>query len=334
MSKKILIVKPSSLGDIIHSLATLNAIKKAGEYTVDWVVASGFEGLLDGHPMIRHLWIIKKQQWRSLVGAWRFPRDIFLLSRRLREERYDIVIDLQGLFRSGLITFLSGAHLRVGFSDAREKSSIFYNKKLPGGKDIHAVERYLKLLRLIGIDPDEIHFPMPPTKGSISVNGPYYIVVPGARWQSKRWLPEYFGETIYLLSKSIPELKALLVGSKEDVSISEEVKAYSRADCIDLTGRTTLKQLMQLIKGASFVVTNDSGPMHLAAAYGVPVFAIFGPTDENLTGPYGQLHNVLRAKISCAPCFRRSCKHITCMREVSPEMVMERIQSLQNSVSS
>jgi heptosyltransferase-1 len=326
MSERILIVKPSSLGDIIHSLAVLNAIKSRGEYIVDWVVASGFEGILEGHPMIRRLWIIEKSRWQPPAGLWRFPRDILLLSRRLKAEKYSVVIDLQGLFRSGLITFLSGAPVRVGFSDAREGSPLFYNRSLSGGRDLHAVERYLRLLRLIGIDTEEVRFPMPPIEDKLPITVPYYIVVPGARWQSKRWLPEYFGETIYALSRLIPKLKAVLVGGAEDRGVSEEVRAYSTTECIDLTGKTTLKQLMQLIRGASFVITNDSGPMHLAAAYGIPVFAIFGPTDETLTGPYGQIHNVLKSNISCSPCFKRSCKHITCMKEITPEMVIDKIK--------
>ncbi len=319
--RKILIVKPSSLGDIIHALPLLNAVKTAlPDSEVHWVVAKGFEGVLQGHPMIKRLWVIHKENWKRPSRFISTVSELGALSRGLRFERYDLVIDLQGLLRSGLITVLSGAGLRVGFSDARELSPFFYNLKVKGGTGIHAVERYLKLASLIGINTDGVDFPLPPIQDTFHSEGPYYVVVPGARWSTKRWPVEYFIEVI----KALPAT-AVIIGSREDVDIAGTIALNTEGHSINMAGKTDLKSLFSIIKGASFMLSNDSGPMHIGAALSVPVYAMFGPTSEVLTGPYGKGHTVFRADMGCSPCFRKTCETMRCMREITPGQVIKAI---------
>ncbi len=322
--KRLLIIKPSSLGDIVHTLPVLSQIYRSGEFYIDWLVASGFDGLLRGHPMLNRLWVVSKDRWRGPMGVIRFFRDVILLKMSFRREAYDVVLDIQGLFRSGILTFVSGAPLRVGFSDAREGSPLFYNRSTAGGKT-HAVERYLKLLPLIGIVPGGVEFPLPhlpPTP----VRTPYYVVAPGARWKTKIWPTGHFSETIGLLKHMLPSLTPVIVGGASDTELAKEISEMSGVECIDLTGRTDLKTLASVLKGARFMLTNDSGPMHLAAAMDTPVFAIFGPTSEELTGPYGQIQNVLKTDLPCRPCFKRTCEHTSCMNGVRPEEVINKIK--------
>jgi len=330
MPKKILLVKPSSLGDIIHTLPVLNAIKASGDFIVDWIVADGFESLLEGHPMIRYLWIIKKHRWKPPTGIFRFVKEVFSLSKKLRLQKYDIVIDLQGLFRSGIITAVSGANLRIGFKNARELSPIFYNKKILGSKKLHAVDRYLQLLSLINIKTDKIFFPMPSVSKENFISPPYYLIVPGARWKTKRWLPEYFAITIREINYLNKKIKPVIIGSYSDIMIAEKICKISKVKCINLTGKTNLKQLCQLISKANFMITNDSGPMHIAAAYKVKVFAIFGPTDEKLTGPYGQLDSVFSSNVQCRPCFKKKCEDLICMKKLKPEIIIKKIKNFIN----
>ncbi len=319
--RKILIVKPSSLGDIIHALPLLNAVKTAlPDSEVHWVVANGFEGVLQGHPMIDRLWVIHKENWRRPSRLISTVSELGRLFRSFRFERYDLVVDLQGLLRSGLITALSGACLRVGFSDARELSPFFYNLKAGGGTGIHAVNRYLKLASLIGIDTDRIDFPLPPIQDNFHPEGPYYVVVPGARWPAKRWPVEYFVEVI----KALPTT-AVIIGSREDMDITGTIALNTEGHSINMTGKTDLKSLLSIIKGASFMLSNDSGPMHIGAALSVPVYSMFGPTSEVLTGPYGDGHVVFRADIDCSPCFRKTCVDMRCMKEISPGQVIKAI---------
>ncbi|NOY64388.1 MAG: glycosyltransferase family 9 protein, partial [Nitrospirae bacterium] len=209
--------------------------------------------------------------------------------------------------------------VRIGFSDAREFSYIFYNRTIEGGRNLHAVDRNMKIGRLLGLSSREVSFPLPHIKPS-PIRKQYFVVVPGARWPSKRWPAEYFARLLRYLEGL--ELTPVLLGGRDDMSISEEIIKGSRMNCIDLTGKTDLKTLCSIIKGAEFMITNDSGPMHIATAMDVKVFAIFGPTDERLTGPYGGKHVVIKAEgLQCRPCRRRTCPTMKCLEAVTPEEV-------------
>jgi heptosyltransferase-1 len=328
LPKKILVVKPSSLGDVVHSLPFLNALKERFPKTeIHWVIAKGFEDLLTGHTMVKKIWVINKDMWKKLSQIPSSFNEIRTLLRKLRKEKYDIVIDLQGLLRSGVITVATGSPVRIGFEEAREGSRLFYTYKVEGGKDIHAVDRYLKIAAFLGCDITGVCFPLPLYAESSLVtryalpSEDYAIMVPGARWRTKRWSPENFGELASLLP-----IKTVIVGGKGDKSIAKEILASSGGKSVSLVGKTDLKGLIEIIRGASFMVSNDSGPMHIAAGLGIPVFAIFGPTDPIRTGPYGKGHTVIRKDISCAPCFKKKCDNMKCMKGLSVEKVYEVIK--------
>jgi lipopolysaccharide heptosyltransferase I len=316
---KILIVKPSSLGDVVHSLPFLNALKQCfPESEIDWVIAQGFEGLLEGHPMIRRLWVIKKDAWKKIRNVRDTIQDIKLLLRQLKQEKYDLVIDLQGLLRSGIITSATASPMRIGFKEAREGSRVFYTHTVEGGKNIHAIDRYLKIIGYLGCDISEISFPFPQIERSLFFHAPngYAVLVPGARWKTKRWPVEKYGQLASLLP-----IKTVIVGSGSDTDIADTIVSLSNGKALSLAGKTVLKDLIDVMRHARFVVSNDSGPMHIAAALGIPVFAIFGPTDPKRTGPYGEGHTVIRSDTPCAPCYKRSCDDMKCLRSLSSDEV-------------
>jgi heptosyltransferase-1 len=321
--KKILVVKPSSLGDIVHSLPFLNAINACfPNASIHWVIAKGLEGILEGHPMIHKLWVINKDDWKRIGNLKATVSELQGLFRNLKKERYDIAFDLQGLLRSGVITSATDAPVRIGFREAREGSRFFYTHKIEGGKNIHAVDRYLKMAQFVGCDVSSIVFPLQSgTRKSSSVHtslcsGEYAVIVPGARWKTKKWPAEKFGK----LASNLP-LRTIVVGGKNEKDIAGKIVSLSDGRATSLAGRTDLVELIEVMKHARFVVSNDSGPMHIAAALGVPVFAIFGPTDPEKTGPYGKGHTVIRENIPCAPCFRRACADPKCMTALSAERV-------------
>lgn len=323
-TKKILIVKPSSLGDVIHSLPTLNALKMGfPKAEVHWVIAKGLEGLLEGNHMISKLWIINKDAWKSIKNISSTMNELRMLFKALRNERFDLVIDLQGLLRSGILVAFTGAPLRVGFKEAREGSSLFYTHRVKGGNNIHAVDRYLKIARFLGCHTSDVLFHLcNDLSYTLPFTGDYVVMVPGARKPAKRWPAHRFGELASLLP-----IKTLVIGSSEDIYLADAVVERSKGSAISLAGKTDLKALIKIIRGARFVVSNDSGPMHIAAALGVPVFAIFGPTDPKRTGPYGKGHTIIREDISCAPCFKKKCKSAKCMQNLSTEKVYEAIKT-------
>lgn len=323
--KKILIIKPSSLGDIVHSLPLLSRLRNSlKDCIIHWVVDREFKDLLDGHPMIDRLWVIDKNGWKNIKRLGVTLDELKKLFKDLKDEDYDLVIDLQGLLRSGVIAKATGSRFRVGFVEAREGARFFYTHTVKGGMNLHAVERYLKIADYLGLKDKEISFPFPPLaeiKGLSDLIGENYAVIaPGARWPSKRWPPDRFGMVASLLP-----LKTIVIGSNSDLSIAEEVVKASQGRAISIAGKTGLKELIAIIKGARFMLCNDSGPMHIAAALGTPVFAIFGPTDPLKTGPYGSGHTIIRDG-SCPPCRKRLCENWRCMRVLKAETVYEIIK--------
>ncbi|MCK4910987.1 MAG: lipopolysaccharide heptosyltransferase I [Thermodesulfovibrionales bacterium] len=325
---KCLIVKPSSLGDIIHSLPFLSALRaRFPDAEIHWLVASEFSSLLEGHPMIDRVWSINMSQWKNPAVLPSTMVEIYRKTLSLRAERYDLVVDLQGLFRSAMATLLSGAPARVGFTEAREGAPHFYNHRVNGGTDIHAVERYLKVAYALGCNTESIEFPMPYEDYALPglPSGQYAVIVPGARWESKVWPAENYGALASLLP-----VKSVIVGSSADNERAVLVERHSMGKAMDITGKTSLKELSGVIRNSSFMVTNDSGPMHIAAAFGVPVYAIFGPTSPERTGPYGKGHTILSSDEPCAPCFKKRCDDLKCMEGVSPSDVLEAIKSNPN----
>jgi heptosyltransferase I len=331
--RKILIVKPSSLGDVVHSLPFLNAIKTCFPGAeIHWVIAKGLEGLLEGNPLIERLWIINKDSWKKVDNVINTATEIRNLLKELKKEKFDIVIDLQGLLRSGIITSATRSPVRIGFKEAREGSRFFYTHKVKGGKDIHAVDRYLKIASVLGCDVSRVSFffsqdPSICNSQLITLKLPneYAVLVPGARWKTKKWPPEKFGE----LASRLP-VRSVIVGSKADRDIADVIVSLSEGKTISLAGKTSLQELIEVMRKAGFVVSNDSGPMHIAAALGIPVYAIFGPTDPRRTGPYGKGHTIINANEPCAPCFKETCEDVKCLEGLSVDKVFEIIKANEN----
>lgn len=322
--QKVLIVKPSSLGDIIHGLPVLARLKaRYPDAQVHWVVARGLEGLLERHPLIERLWVIEKDQWKRISRAASTASELVALWRGLKAERFDLVVDLQGLLRSGLITAATKASVRVGFKEAREGSRIFYTHAISASKDLHAVDRNLIIADALGCTGGPAQFPLNLKPFPVDAER-YALLVPGAKWPTKRWPTSSFAQVASMLP-----ISSYVIGGGGDEPLAAEIVAASNGKASSLCGKTSLQELLWLIKGASFVVTNDTGPMHMAAALGVPVVAVFGPTNPARTGPYGAGHRVLQAQLPCVPCFKRAgCAHMDCMSKVTPADVMAALKGI------
>ncbi|MBI5050868.1 MAG: lipopolysaccharide heptosyltransferase II [Nitrospirae bacterium] len=339
---KFLIIKPSSIGDVIHALPFLKALKDTfPQSRIEWVISKNNEGIIRGNPMIDELIVFDKDSWKVPRKFFRTLKDIRNLIKTLRARNFDMVIDLQGLLRSGLMTFFTRSPLKIGFGHAREGSRFFYNKRVCVDPGLHAVDKNLTVARAIrqyAVSSmqyaEKAEFPLYIDKtakenvknllGEIRENG-YIVIVPSARWQTKRWPAEYFGMLISGLS-----IPCVITGSSADEKIAQEVMDASSGKGINLCNKTSLKELIALISGAKAVISNDSGPMQIGAALGIPVIALFGPTDPEKTGPYGWQTNknlkVIRASASCSPCFKKKCKEPLCMSKISVEMVLEELK--------
>ncbi len=342
--KSILIIKLSALGDVVHSLSVLDALKQRWpDASVDWVVGEAAAPLLKGHPLIERVMIYRRRELGRCASnplLWGKAVKILAgLKRELGRRHYDVAIDLQGLFKSGLIMAMARADQKVGFSGTREFSSIFLNRRLPPyDPDRHAVDRYLDIARYLGASPAEVRFPLglgagvrgaalELLKGCGLEPGGYVVLVPGTVWPTKHWSTAGFSRVAKEIGRRFG-LRSLVVGSGAEAGLANEVVSGAEGAAVSLAGRTGLKELAAIFEMCSFVVSVDTGPMHLAVAAGARVVALFGPTAPWRTGPYGRGHVVLQKALSCSPCFKRRCHEPRCMLEIDPDEVMEAAEGI------
>ncbi len=338
---KILFIKLSAIGDVAQTLPALEAIKKLyPDSEITWVVEEAAAGILEGHPLIDRLLVSRRKAWmrmlRNPFTAVKGIRDIVRFIRGLRSIRYDIAIDFQGLLKSALLIGFARATRKIGFDRTRELSHLFLNERLPA-YDIekHALERYLDVARYLGAgDPSpactlpierEVSAIRKKIEGLNPQDMPLVVVNPVARWSTKLWPERRFAE---LADRLVKEKNAVVIftGSPEDRAVNDRIISRMSSTAINWAGETTLKELAALASLSDLFITTDTGPMHLAAAAGARVLALFGPTAPWRTGPFGPSHIIVRTGISCSPCFQRKCEiGVRCMQEITVDEVMRRI---------
>jgi len=334
---KILILKPSSLGDVIHALPVLRLLKlHLPQSEIFWWLDINLIPLLEGDPDLSGILPFQRKRWAAPSG-W---TEIVASLHAMREKKFDWAIDLQGLARSAIFTWLSNAGLSIGLDNpregAREGARGAYDLIAPRSPvGTHAVDRYLSVLPMLDV-PVRRNFEWLPVRSAAaaSVNekwnpgsAPWIIFLPGARWDNKRWPAQNFIELVNLLRRN-PELKVAILGSREDFELGRAIAAANPGCCLNLAGQTSMSEMIEWIRLSRLVITNDTGPMHVAAALAKPVVAIFGPTDPRSTGPYRQSENVLQdAKLPCVPCMKSTCVYaepLACLHAITPAMVYEK----------
>ncbi|MDD5482517.1 MAG: lipopolysaccharide heptosyltransferase II [Kiritimatiellae bacterium] len=314
-AKRILIVKLSSLGDILHALPAAHCLKNGLPAEIDWVV----------HPAYAELVKCFSDVSRTLVFPRRgAPAEFIRQTRLLRAEQYEMIIDLQGILKSALVNRLARGKQRIGPSFHREGSFLFYtvvagkkNKNRHAVDEIMDVARYLHLPLLPPVFPMNIPFQL------VSEPAPRIAMLPFSRWPSKNWPCASFARAGRELQENL-DASIYIFGAAGDRPAAAEIARELNGRAVNLAGKTTLPQLAGLLREMDLVLTNDSGPMHLAAAFGKPTLALFGPTDPVLTGPYGRNHAVLKGKLHCQPCFSARCRFRdnSCMQTITPETVI------------
>ena len=366
--RKILLIKLSAVGDVVHTIPVLNKLRRRYPAAqLDWLVTSPIAELLRHNPSITNIIEFERDVWST---PWRLaPFAAYArLAARLRAAAYDLVVDMHGQFRTAALTLATGAPARIGFDrprarvwgasprkfplearrhawqGAREGSWLAYTHHIAVPTlDLHAVDRYLNLGSILELDkgPADFSFPIPQSANSRvdSLLRQHHIdradlvvMAPGTVWGTKHWGTEKFAKVAqHFLSQGFA---VVLIGTQRERNVCEEV-ADLAPGAVDLAGMTTLSELAALIRRAALNITNDSGPMHLAVALNRPVISIFGPTDPVWIGPYGRPHAVLHADLPCSPCYLRQlkdCRHEhACMQSVSPLAVIGRAESVLES---
>ncbi len=314
---QILIVKLSSLGDLFHALPAVHALREGLGATVDWVTHTGYVEIVKNFSDVRRVIGFSRREWARQSRS-------FL--HELRRERYDLIVDLQGLTKSALVARLARGPRRIGPSYHRELARLFYTEVAgQRNKQRHAVEEALDVVSHLGLPlPATPEFPVVFPKKTFSATPPRIALAPCSRWVTKNWPAARFIEVARALRERTGAT-FFLVGAPEDQAVCGAIAAALGADAVDLSGRTSLVELGSVLQAMDLALTVDSGPMHIAAAVGVPVLALFGPTDPQRTGPYGPQHRVISVKIeNCAACFRDRCRRgdLACMERITPDRVV------------
>jgi heptosyltransferase-2 len=333
--KKILIRGPNWVGDAVLGIPAMKAVREhfpEAEITVfvrPWVA-----GLFTAAPFVDTVWSEPKP---SGVGDWT------RISRSIRDRGFDLALLFPNSFESALMMFLAGIPRRIGYAtDAR---GWMLTKSIKPADDArHQIYYYMDLVKILSTATTT---PSPP---SVEINAtsqerrdartlllaegipegaPFLVLNPGAAYGSaKRWHIDRFARVAQTLSREL-HLLIVLIGSEAERSISEQVNDRMTRSAVVLNGKTSLETLIGVLSESSLMITNDSGPMHIAAALGIPTVAVFGSTDERVTGPYGPHTRIVKQAVECSPCLLRDCPiDHRCMNNVSVEDVCRAAREL------
>ena len=330
-------IKPSSFGDVIHALPVLNGLRhRYPTARISWLVAESLTGLLTDHPALDEVIPFDRKRYGAIGRKLDVSMSFMEFIYQLRARRFDLVLDLQGLFRSGFLAFSSGAPTRIGFANAREFGWMFYTDRVAiRDQEMHAVDRNYLFARSLGFDDVPVEFKLPVTDAArvrarqmlSHSDSAYALIAPGTRWETKQWSAAGFAEVARRLANE-QGLRIVLIGMPDERTIADDVASRCGVDVINLAGETQLDTLIALVDGAAVCVMHDSGPMHLATALGKPMVALYGPTNPQRTGPYRRDDAILRLPLDCSPCYIKKvadCPHVhRCMKDLTPQAVHER----------
>lgn len=345
-AERIVLIKPSALGDIIHALPVLTALRRRFPAArISWVVNRHYANLLEGHPDLDEVIAFERGATREgLLHAVRLYQEFF---RQLHERQFDLAIDLQGLVRSGLMMAATAAARRIGLANAREGAPWFYTDriKVPRPQAIHAVDRYWLIAAALGAGDGPKQFTIPISAPDhlwastklADLPRPWLMVGVGARWQTKRWPPEHFTALLHKAQERWGGT-AVFVGGPDETPVVRLICRKLRGQFLDLTGGTTLRQLAAVLDRADVMLANDTGPLHLAAALGRPVVAPYTCTKVVRTGPYGALASAVETRVWCQGSYLKQCSRLDCMTELMPfrlwPVLQETLQAWEKSCRS
>lgn len=338
--RRILVIKLSSLGDIVHTLPAVAALRQRfSSAHISWLVKTQWAPILEGNPDINEV--------VSVDLAWRnWP----MFVSNLRRQSYDLIVDFQGLFRTGLMGMLSGATMRVGFARAREGAPWMYTHRVSLSRDqeiswrlleIHAVDRNLAIAEFLSADISRPTFQFPALaedqnsiyemlqNAQVEKHQELIALAPWSRSALKSWPLDRFVQLAEELVR-IPNLRVVVLGGPTDRPSAEKFLRLEPHGLVSLVGKLSLRQLPELLKKMKLVVGNDSSLIHLAAGVGTRVLGIFGPTQPKATGPYPLSdHLIRRTELACSPCGQKVCRHsqhLECLQSISVSSLLETIQ--------
>lgn len=342
MIKKILIIRLSSIGDVIHCTPVAKALKTAWpDCQITWLAGEVCADLVRYNPYVDECIVWSRERFEKCCRkyefkeAWRMWQELMAL---FSDQEFYAVLDIHGLFLTGLIASKIKAERRIGLKDARELNSFFMTETVkPNGR--HMTKRYISILEPLGIfaNGDDMTLVVPDKEKNFAANflrqagvkagDKLAVLVPGTTWPSKNWSPEFFAKTASLIAG---DFKSIICGGVSEIKIGREIESRISGSLINAIGKTNLLEMASILERASVVVAGDTGPLHMAAALKIPTVVIFGPSDPECYRPLGNTSIALFHKQECSFCHKQNCPKgkSDCMKSVLPQEVAEAVYKL------
>jgi heptosyltransferase I len=343
---RVLIVKMSALGDIIHALPVLDYLHQVSPgIEIGWVVEEPFRDLLDGNPWISRLHTVRTKVWRKSPLAGETRREIAALKRELREMEYDLIFDIQGNLKSGLVCWLSGVQERIGFDREELQEAVnllFTTRQVPlRPQDKHITDQYLRLVSVpFGRDFKEMLLSSDIQTGpeddaaaealiATLADGLVFLFHYGTTWQTKFWSEKGWIELGKSLLVRYPDSTVLLSWGNTEERSAVTALAAAIGPGARVIDRYPLKGLVALLKKVDLVVGGDTGPVHLAAAVGTPTVSFYRASDGKRSGPRGKGHVIVQSPLHCSGCFRTGCdKDAVCRESIKVEALLKGVEKV------
>jgi lipopolysaccharide heptosyltransferase I len=298
--RNILLIKPSSLGDIVMALPALSSLRRSfPQAKITWLVRPEFAAILEGHPHLDEIILFDR---KFLARAWRDPaafKGLTSLISRLRRARFDVVLDLQGLFRTASLAWLSGCKKRFGPVWRQELAHHFYTTKIPPRLEwVHVIDYYAKLIEAMGAGDRRVEFTLPEKPAAAASARSllsqhkidlerYAVIIPGSAQVSKCWPADRFAALADRLAAE-HGLTVVATGGKSESAMIEQIRSLAKHSIVNLAGQTSLPELVEVLRQTKLVVSNDTGPGHIAGALGLPLVMMFSWSNPLRVGPYGR----------------------------------------------
>jgi len=324
---KILIIRLTSLGDVIFTIPLACTLKNSAEgVQLGWVVAEKGLDIVKGNPCVDKCFLVPLKEWKKRPFAIKTFKEFFQIIKEIRKEKYDIALDCQQMFKSLFLFWFCGAKRRITFKDARELSILGGNEFVIPKADFrdynyHIVERNLDFARHLGIESEQIKFSLPETSGEVKSkideltqkldkSKPIVVISPATTWANKHWAEANWAEVAQAIHT---KCNLVFTGTSADSALIQRIldKSNTEIKHTNLVGKTNVEELRELFSRSTVVLSPDSGSAHLAWASANPaVVAIFTCTPAKRFGPYGdsQKYFSVGANLSCQPCFKKKCK--------------------------
>lgn len=344
-TKKILILRLSAIGDVLHATPVARELKKMQpDAHITWMVSPPADRLLAENPYIDELLVWDRRPLdeafahKNLIAAYLELKKAHAL---LKARHFDLVLDIQGLFLTGLLAKLSGAKRRIGIHERHEGNPFFMSEMAPNIESPHKVLRYLSALMPLGFEQKDftpgLTLNLPESlKGfaekfwqehGMDPQRPILMVTIRTTWPDKNWEPENFG----LALKDLPEnVQIVFCGASSDETYIQEAQSHMNRASLSIAGQTSLLELAALLQSATLLLSCDTGPLHIADAIGCKTISLWGPTQPDVYGPLTQGHEFILTPHACKRCLKTKCKYKTnaCMKAITPEMVTTKLKNI------